>query len=69
MLVYYYHSVVQLEVRDGNTSRGSVIVQYSFRYAGIVFVFVFFFHMKLTIALSKSVKNCVGILIGAGVNM
>jgi hypothetical protein len=28
-----------------------------------------FFHMKLRIALSRSVKNCVGVLMGIALNM
>ena len=54
----YYSSVVELEVRDGDASRSSFIIQDCFVYSG------FFFHMKLNIALSRSVNNCVGTLMG-----
>jgi hypothetical protein len=51
----FYHncSVVQLEVRDGDSPKGSFIVENSFRYLG----FFLFFQMNLRIALSNSVKN------------
>jgi hypothetical protein len=32
MWIYYYFSVVQLEIRDGDTSRSSFIVQNCFNY-------------------------------------
>lgn len=58
--LYQYHAafiticfVVQLEVRNGDSPRRSFLVENCFGYS------VFFFHMKLRIALSMSVKNCV----------
>jgi hypothetical protein len=56
---YYHSSVLQLEVRFGDSSRNSFIVQDCFSYSGFLF-----FHMKLRIVLSRSIKNCVGILKG-----
>ena len=62
---YYYCYVARLEVRESNTSRSSFIVQGCFSYPGIFG----FFHMKLRIILSKSVKNCVVILMGIVLNL
>ena len=54
---YYYRSIVELQVvRDGDGS--SFIIQDCLGYP----VLFFFSHMKLTIVLFRSVKNCVGIL-------
>jgi hypothetical protein len=55
----HYCSVVQFEVRDGNSSRSSFIVENFFSSLGFTF-----FHMKLRISVSMSVKNHVGILMG-----
>ena len=52
---YYCSSVAELETRENDTSRISFIVQNSFSYLGFLF-----FHKKLNIVLSSSVKNCVG---------
>jgi hypothetical protein len=60
---YYYCSVVQLEIRDGDASKSSFIVHDYYSYP------VFFFHMKLRITLSRSVKMCVGILMGILLNL
>ena len=49
-----YSSVIELEVRDGDASRSSFIVQASFGYPGFLFPYI-----KLRIVLSRSVKNCV----------
>ena len=54
---YHYCFVAQLEVRDGDSSRHSFIVQDRFSYTGFLF-----FHMELRIAFSRSVKSCVEIL-------
>jgi hypothetical protein len=35
----------------------------------LVLAFMFFFHMKLRIVLSMSIKNCVRILTGIGLNL
>ena len=51
---HYCSSLIELDVRDGDASRSSFIVQDWF------WLSCFFFHMKLTIVLSRSVKNCVG---------
>ena len=61
--VYNYSCVVELEIRGGDTSGSSFIVQGCFSYPG------FFFHMKLSIVLSRSVKNCVGILMGIALSL
>ena len=63
---HYHSSIVELEVSDGNASRGSFIVQDCFGYP-VVCLFVF--HMKLSIALSRSVKNRVRILMGITLNL
>ena len=47
---YYYGSVVELEIRDGDTSRSSFIVQDS--YLGFLF-----FRRKLSVVFSRSVKS------------
>jgi hypothetical protein len=49
---YHHFSVVQLEVRDGDSPRSSFIVENSFHYPGFLL-----FQMNLQIALSNSVKN------------
>ena len=59
-----YGSIVELEVRDGDASRRSFIVKSCFGYPGFLF-----FHIKLSIVLSMSVKNCVGILMGIALNL
>jgi hypothetical protein len=59
-----YLSVVQLEIRADDTSRSSFVVQDCFSYPEFVF-----FHMKLKIALLRSVNNCVGILMGIELNV
>lgn len=38
VVFYYYNSIVDLEIRDGDTSRSSFIVQDCFSYPGL-FVF------------------------------
>ena len=65
---YYYCFVVQLKIREGNISRSYFIVQDCFSYLE-VFCFCFFFHVKLRLILSRSVKNCVGILMGVAINL
>jgi hypothetical protein len=57
-------ALVQLEVRDGNFSGRSFIVENCFGYPGFLF-----FYMKLRAALSTSVKNCVGIVMGSALNL
>ena len=54
---YYYNSIVELEVRDGDTSGISLIVQDCFSYPDFLF-----FLKKLSVVLSRSIKNCVEIL-------
>jgi hypothetical protein len=69
---YYYCSVLQLKVRNDDTSRSSFILQDCFSYAGFfVFVFfsVFYFHMKLRIVLPRYIKNCIGILMGIALTL
>jgi hypothetical protein len=52
---YHYCSVVQLEVRNDDTSRSSFTTQDYCRYLGVLFS-----HMRLKIALWRSVKNFYG---------
>ena len=54
---YYCSSVIELDVRDGDASGSSCIIQDCFGYPGFLFLFLFF-HMKLMIVLSRSLKNC-----------
>jgi hypothetical protein len=61
---YHYCFVVQLEVRVGDSSRGAYIVEKCFGYPR----FFVFPHEVLRIALSRSVKYCVGILMGIALN-
>ena len=60
---HYCSSIIEPDVRDGNASGNSFIVQDCFGYPGL------FFHMKLSIVLLRAVKNCVGILIGITLNL
>ena len=53
--------VVHLKIKDDDTSRSSFIVQDSFSYPGFGFV--------LSVVLSKSVRNCVGILMRIVLNL
>ena len=50
-----YSSIVEFEVRDGDACGSSFIVQEYFSYPW----FFCFFHMKLSIVLSRSVKKCI----------
>ena len=56
---FNYCSVGQVEVRDS-----SFIVQDCFSYLKFLFI-----HMKLRIALSRSVNNGVGVLMGIALNL
>ena len=60
----YCSSVVEFDVRDCDASRSSFIVQYCFGYPGILL-----FLMKLSMVLSRSVKNFSGILMGIALNL
>jgi hypothetical protein len=53
-----------VEVRDGDSSRSSFIVENSFCYPGFLL-----FQMSLQIALSISLKNWVGILMRIALNL
>lgn len=60
---YYYNSVVQIVIRNGDTSSGSFIIQGCFSYPAFS-LFVCFclsacFHRRLRNAFSISLKNCV----------
>jgi hypothetical protein len=72
---YDYCSVVQLEVRGGDSSSCSFIVKNCFCYSVFLFCFVLFcflflpFQMYLRIDLSMTLKNCVGILMGIALNL
>ena len=61
---YHYCSVVKLEVGDGDSTRGSFIVENSFALWGFLL-----FQMNLQIALSNSVKNSAETLIGIALNL
>ena len=50
---YYCSSIIELDVRDGDASRSFFILQDCFSYPGLLF-----FHMNLSIVLSRSVKFC-----------
>ena len=58
-----HSSIIEFDVRDSDAAGSSFIIQHCFCYP------VFFFHMKLSIVLSRSVKNCVGILMGIALNL
>lgn len=67
----YYSSIVQLEIRNGETSGRFLflclfvfIVQDCFSYLGCSF-----FHIKLKIVLSNSIKNYVGILMDTALTL
>ena len=60
----HYCSVVKLEVRDGDSPSHSFIVKIVFAILGILP-----FHMNLRIALSVSLKHCVGILLRIALNV
>ena len=64
-LFYHYCSVIQHKVRDGNSTQSSFIVQDCFGSPG----FFCFLDMKLRIGLSRSIRKCVGILMGTALNM
>ena len=66
---HYYTSILELDVRDGDASGSSFIVQDSFGYPVFFFIFFLFYHMKLNIALLRSVKNLVWILMGIALNL
>ena len=61
---HYCCSAIEFEVRDGNASRSSFTVKDCFGYPEFLF-----FHIKLIIVLSRSVKNFVGILMGIVLNL
>ena len=60
---HYFCSVIEDDEKDGAASRSSIIVQDYFGYVQ------FFFHMMLIIVLSRSVINCVVILMGMALNV
>ena len=62
---YHYCSVVQLEVKDGDSPRNSFIFENSFCYPEVFFLI----QMNLRIAPSISVKNWVGIFRGVALNL
>jgi hypothetical protein len=67
---YYYFFALQLEVRDGDTSRSSFIACSCFSCPGFLFVCLFLFlYMKLRIVLSRSIKNYVGTFMGITLNI
>ena len=56
---YHYCSEIQLEARDGDSSRSSLIVENSFCYPRFLL-----FQLNLQTAFSNSMKNWVGIVMG-----
>ena len=61
---HYCRFVIELDVMDGVASRSSFTIQDCFGYPGFLFL-----HMKLIIVPSRSVKNCVEILMGIALNL
>ena len=57
-------SMIEFDVKDGDASRSSFIVQDCFGYQGL-----FVFPLEGYIVLWRSVQNCVGILIGISLNL
>ena len=67
---FYYYSSIELEVRDGNVSRSSFIVQDCLGDSDCCCCCCCCFsHMKLSIVLLRSVKNFAGILVGIALNL
>jgi hypothetical protein len=67
MQFYYYCFVVQFEASESDISRSYFIVQdFFFFLATLDFLF---FCLKFRIVLSRSVKNCVGILMRIALNL
>ena len=60
---HYCSSVIELDVRDGDASRSFFIVKDLWLFC------LFVSHMKLTIVLSRSVKNCIVILMRIALNL
>jgi hypothetical protein len=61
---YHYSSVVQLEVRDGDSTRCSFIVENTLHYYRVSVV-----PNEFVTAFSTSMKSCLGILIGIALNL
>ena len=61
---HYCSSTIELDVRDGDASRSSFIIQDYFGYPG-----VFVFPYEVDYCSLRSVKNCVGILMGIALNL
>ena len=61
---HYCSSVIELDVRKGDASGNSFIVQDCFGYPGL-----FVFPYEVDIILLRSVKNCIGILMGIALNL
>ena len=59
---YYYSTVVELEIRDGDTLK----VLWLYR---VVLAICEIFHMKLNIVLSRSIKNYFEILLVIALNL
>ena len=59
----YSSSIIELVVRNGDAPGSSFIMKDSFGYP------VLFLYMKLSIILSRSIKNCVGILMGIALSL
>ena len=62
--LYHYCSVVQLEVRDGDSPEVLLLLRIDFNVLGFLL-----FQMNLKIALSNSIKNRVEILMGIALNL
>jgi hypothetical protein len=63
-VLYHYYSIEKLEIKDGDFSRSFIV-----EIGGGGFLGFLCFLTKLRIALSMSVKNCVGILIEIALNL
>ena len=61
---YNCSSMIEFDVKDGDASRSSFIVQDCFGYHGL-----FVFPLEGYIVHWRSVQNCVGILMGISLNL
>ena len=66
--VYYYSSVIHLEIWDGDTS-GRFFKLLLLSIVLSILDFVCCFHMRLNIVFSIFVNNCIEILIGIALNL
>jgi hypothetical protein len=62
--VYYHRSIVQFKAGDGDTCSSSLLCRIV-----LAILSLLYFRTELRIALSSSVKNCVGILMEFVLNL